>query len=227
MLPLLAGVVPLALVIGARAATTDVGALAGWSTSWTVYGGSPQLLTLDLLDADASWFAIVLGVALLNLRLAVYATAMAPHWRSAPLRWRIAAGYLLVDPAFVVGDAYRRHAPHDRALHVHHLAASATLWIGWLAAVAAGIWIGDAVVAVLPAEVVLELVLVATVAPKLASRRGAAAIALVAAVALPTLALPPGTGVLVAAAAGAAVLVAGERAEHERVAPELDEAGPR
>lgn len=232
MLPLLAGVTPLALVIGARAAESDLGALAGWSTSWTIYSGSPQLLTFELLADGAPWLTVIVGVTLLNLRLVVYSAAVASRWRSAPLRWRLLVGATMVDPTFVVADGYSKHAPDLRAFRVHHVAAALTLWVGWLVATAAGLVVGDHLTALVPAEVVLELLLLSLVVPKLQDRRSLVSAAVVAGVALPALLLPAGLGMLVAAACGVAVLLVapgptgasgvsgagevGDRAEDER-----------
>jgi len=105
MLPLLLGVAPFGLVIGVTVAELGVPHLAGWSLGWLVYAGSAQLAAVGLLAGSASAGAVVATVAVINLRLAVYSAAMAPHWRGTSKAWRLVAAYLLIDPSFAVGNA--------------------------------------------------------------------------------------------------------------------------
>jgi predicted branched-subunit amino acid permease len=103
MLPMLLGVAPFGLVIGVTVAELGLPHLAGWSLGWLVYAGSAQLAAVGLLAGSASGLVVVASVAVINLRLALYSAAMAPHWRGTSTAWRLVAAYLLVDPSFAIG----------------------------------------------------------------------------------------------------------------------------
>ena len=103
MAPWLIGVAPFGLVIGVSAAEADIPTLAGWLTGPTIYAGSAQVATIQMLDAGAAAYAVIITALVINIRLILYSAAMATYWRGTPLWWRLVGGYLLIDPSFVVG----------------------------------------------------------------------------------------------------------------------------
>jgi predicted branched-subunit amino acid permease len=146
MLPFLAGVAPLGLAIGVTVAASDLPRLAGWSLSWLVYAGSAQLAAVGLLAGSAPVAAVVVTVAVINLRLALYSAALAPQWRGTPRWWQLLAAYLVVDPSFAVASQSYDGSRSRRAGHLHYLGGAAVLWVGCLAVTAVGVTAG----AVLP-----------------------------------------------------------------------------
>jgi 4-azaleucine resistance transporter AzlC len=204
MLPWAAGVTPFGLVIGVSAAQAGLPTLAGWLTGPLIYAGSAQIATIQMLDAGATPAAVIVAALLINARLIFYSAAMATHWRGTPMWWRLLAGYLLVDPSFVVGvERYRK--PGDRSgAHAHYLGAGLLLWVTWLAAIAVGAIAGVRLPGWLHVEFLIPLYLVGQVVPRLAgasTRRAAVVAAVVAVVAL---AAPLHLGVPVAIVAGIA-----------------------
>jgi predicted branched-subunit amino acid permease len=210
MLPWLAGVAPFGLVIGLSAARASAGAVAGWLSGIAIYAGSAQLATIQLIDAGAGPLAVVLTVVIINLRLVLYAGALAPYWRGTPLWWRLLGGYLLVDPSFAVGIARYAEEPDRRRAHAHYLGGAVVLWFGWLTAILVGATIGARVPAGLHLELLVPLFMLGELASR--ARRGRSRIAAVAAAiaATLTLAVPLHLGVLIGIATGliAAVVVA-------------------
>ena len=106
--PHLLVVVPFGLLFGAVAAE------AGWSlaeimaTSFLVIAGASQFTALQLISENAPTL-IVIGTALaVNLRMAMYSAALAPHLGPAPLRQRMLAAYFLTDQTY--GAAISRYA---------------------------------------------------------------------------------------------------------------------
>src|SRR4051794_20442452 len=89
-LPILAAYAPLGLVVGAAVASSD-NPWAAWLGTFAIYGGAAQLAVLDVLAHDPGWVTAAVVGALVNLRLAAYATAMVPVWRTASWRRRVAA----------------------------------------------------------------------------------------------------------------------------------------
>jgi predicted branched-subunit amino acid permease len=204
MLPWAAGVTPFGLVIGVSAAQADLPTLAGWLTGPLIYAGSAQIATIQMLQAGASPAAVIVAALLINARLLFYSAAMAAHWRGTPMWWRLLAGYLLVDPSFVVGvDRYRQPGDRRRA-HAHYLGAGLVLWVTWLTAIAVGAIAGVRLPGWLHLEFLVPLYLVGQVVPRLASTSTRRAAVTAAAVAVVALAAPVHLGVPVAIVAGIA-----------------------
>lgn len=198
MTPWLMGIAPLGLVIGVQAADSHLPTLAGWLTGPAIYAGSAQVTTIHMLTAGAVPIAVVATVLLINVRLFFYSVAIAPHWRGTPMWWRLVAGYLLVDPSFVVGmDRYGQ--PGDRRpAHAHYLGAALLLWVTWLVAIATGAVAGARLPAWLHLDFLVPLYLIGQVVPRLrqsAPRRAAViacAVAVLAAAAPMQLGIPAG-----------------------------------
>lgn len=148
--------------------------------------------------------AVVAVALVINVRLIFYSATMARHWRGTPWWWRLAAGYLLVDPSVAVGlDGYRRLS-RARA-HAHYLGGAVLLWVSWLAAIGAGAMAGAGLPAWLHLEFVIPLFLVGQAISKLADPAPRRAIFVAAAVALLALPAPLQLGIPLAIAAGIAV----------------------
>jgi predicted branched-subunit amino acid permease len=140
--PLVVGLAPLALTIGATAARADLPVLAGWASSALLYGASGQLMWMEALDRGAPAVLAVVAAVVVNLQLLLYGAAMRVHWAREPRRWRVAAAQLLVGPVFAV--ATRQHAtePNPDLRRRFYLAAAMTLWIAWLALTGVGAALG-------------------------------------------------------------------------------------
>ena len=153
-------------MIGVSAARADIPTFAGWLTAPLLFGGSAQVVVIDLLDAGAAPVVIVLAALAVNLRLVLYSATMAPRWRGTPIRFQALAAYLLVDPTLAVGvDGYERSTDPDQG-HRHYLGGAVALWVAWLAAVAVGATVG----ARLPEALHLELVVPLFLAGEVATR---------------------------------------------------------
>ena len=199
VLPYAAGLAPFGLVIGAAADRSEVGGLLGWSTAWLVYGGSAQIALIRMLDAGAAPLAVVVTVAMVNLRLLAYATVLAPVLHTAGRLRTVVACYLVLDPVYVVTTDAGRLADVDLAWRRrHYLGAGAAMWVAWVTACGVGTLLGPDVTAVLPVGTVVDLVLVAMVAMVARDRSTGAAAVAGFAVGLPASVLPAGTGPVVA-----------------------------
>jgi predicted branched-subunit amino acid permease len=202
MVPWLLGVAPYGLVIGVSIAQADIPAGAGWLTGATIYSGSAQMATIDLLDGGAAPLVVVATALAINMRLVLYSATMAAHWRGTPRWWRMLAAYLLVDPSFAVGiDRYERPESGPGA-HAHYIGGGVALWITWLAAITVGATAGAQLPASLRLEFVIPLFLVGEVVPRLSTpairRAGLTAVV----VAVVGYALPMHLGLVAAMVAG-------------------------
>ena len=210
MAPWLVGIVPFGLVIGVSAARADIPTFTGWLTAPILFGGSAQVVVIDLLDAGATPAVVVIAALAVNLRLVLYSATMAPRWKGTPIGFQAIAAYLLVDPTLAVGvDGYERSAdPHMG--HRHYLGGAGVLWVAWLAAVGVGATVGARLPEALHLELVVPLFLAGEVATRVKTRASvhAALVAVVAAAVLYP--VPLHLGPVLAIAAGT---VAGLRAE--------------
>jgi predicted branched-subunit amino acid permease len=215
MVPWLAGILPFGLVIGVSAARADIPTSTGWLTAPLLFGGSAQVVVIDLLDAGATPAVVVLSVLAVNLRLVLYSATMAVHWRGTPLTFQAVAAYALVDPTLAVDiDGYER-SQDPRAGHRRYLGGAVALWVAWLAAVAIGATLGARVPAALHLELVVPLFLAGEVASRVTTRATlhGAVVAVGAAVLLH--AVPLHLGPVLAIAAGTVAALRADDPESE------------
>lgn len=194
MLPVVSAYVPFALVVGSAVAVSEHPVVA-WVATFTIYGGAAQVTVLDLAARGSGWLAAGLVALLVNARIGAYSAAMAPAWRTAPVRQRLVAALMLTDVLWGMARA----RGDNRAFY---LGAGTTLLVCWPSLVALGALLhgltGEvAVVALLPA-----LTLGAIIVPQLAQRPTRAAAIAGACVALLTLGLDTGSSLALAALVG-------------------------
>ncbi len=204
MVPWLIGVAPFGLVIGVSAAQADIPTLAGWLTGPTIFAGSAQIATIQMLDAGAAPYAVIVTAMVINLRLILYSGAMATYWRGTPLWWRLLGGYLLIDPSFVVGvERYDRESDRRRG-HAHYLGGAVVLWVCWLAVMAVGATAGARLPNGLRLEFLIPLFLIGEIVPKLRQVATRRAVLAAAAVAVACLSVPMHLGIAIGIVAGIA-----------------------
>src|ERR671939_1389852 len=79
--PVLLGLIPLAVVCGTTATGTGLSALEALALSVFFLSGAAQLAATQLIAAGASVTVIVLAVLIISLRLTVYSASIAPHFQ--------------------------------------------------------------------------------------------------------------------------------------------------
>jgi predicted branched-subunit amino acid permease len=140
--PLAAGLVPLALTVGAAAARAGLPPLVGWASSPILYGASGQLTWMQVLGDGGPIVLAIAATTLVNLQLLLYGAAMRPYWVDRPRRWRIVAAQLLVSPVFAVAASHHRAEPDPELQAPFYLAAGLTLWVTWLVVTGIGYTLG-------------------------------------------------------------------------------------
>ena len=204
MAPFLLGTTPFGLLIGVSAVQSHVPTVAGWLTGPAMFSGIAQIAAIQMLDANAAWYAVVLTVMVISLRLMLYSAAMATYWRGTPLWWRLLGGYLLVDPSFAVGvQGYERHTDLRRG-HTFYLGGALALWVTWLAVLAVGATAGARLPNWLHLEFLIPLSLVGEIVPNLRKATVRWAVLAASVVALACLTLPMHLGISVGIVAGVA-----------------------
>lgn len=208
MLPLIAAYAPFAVVIGA--AVADHGAvLAGWAGSWLVFGGRAHLATIRTLDDAGPVIAIFTGL-LINARLVVYSASLAGRWPQQPRWFRIAAAGLIIDPTWAAAERHAEQCDDLAQQRRYFIAAGLTLGCGWSGAIAAGALAG-ARLAWLDLDIVVPLCLLGLIGSALRTGGARSVIVVAALVAVLTVHLPAGSGLLLAIVAGTSVGVLHDR----------------
>jgi predicted branched-subunit amino acid permease len=209
MLPLLAGVAPIGLLVGATIAdhSNTAASLAG---TWLIYGASAHLAFMQLTGAGTDTALVVITCVLINARLIVYSASMAAHWRDESTGFKALASAAIVDPSFALADARYRRPGSTADKRAFYVGAATTLWIGWTVLVVGGMAVGGRFGQPRVLALALPLCLFVMIAPSLVNRPVLAGVVTAGTVALFADQLPSGAGLLAAIVAGA---VAGAIAE--------------
>jgi predicted branched-subunit amino acid permease len=221
--PLAAGLIPLALTVGAAAARSGLPPLVGWVSSATLYGASGQLTWIQMAHG-ATPAALVVGATLMvNVQMLLYGAAMREYWSGTSRGWRLAAGLLMVSPVFGVAIDHYRTEDDPVRRRWFYIAAGLTMWVAWLAVSGIGYAFGGLpsvpVLALLGPLVILSLALRAVRdTPTLAALIVAATIAVVGR------SMPYDLGTVAAGVSGiAAGIVVSRRAGTGATRPEVSE----
>jgi predicted branched-subunit amino acid permease len=211
MLPVSPAIAAWGLVTGVAMAQSALTLSESVGLSLIAYAGSAQLAVLPLLVAGAPVAVSVLTALMVNLRFVIYSAAVAPSFRTYPLRQRLALGYLLGDISFVVymrnESQWRSSASRDR----YFLGLGFAMFCVWHVASLVGLFAAAAI----PREWGLDfaglLALLALWVPALASRPTLAGSVVAAGLGLALDRLPYKVGLVAAILAGIAVAVATDR----------------
>jgi predicted branched-subunit amino acid permease len=202
LLPILAGVFPTAVIIGAAAAGADIPVDVTIAMSVLVFAGPAQLVAAQLSGVGAPAVVILLASVIVNLRLFVYGASLAPHVQHLPARWKVSIAYLITNPTYAVGIT--RFNQNDDAPNKHwfYFGAGCALWIAWQIGIAIGVALRLQVPPGWSLDFILPLTLIALIIPTLRDRALLTA-ALSGGLAAVLLAgLPYQLGILCAAAVG-------------------------
>ena len=209
--PLIVGLIPFGLLVGTAVAASD-DVLAAWTGTLLIYSGSAQLTLLQLLHEGATVWAAVLAAVLINARLAVFSTSLAPLWRGTALRWKLLAAATVVEPTWAVAEQRRRGTATAADVRRHYAGGVVAITAGWLAAVSVGALAGRLGGLVPHLAVAMPLCLIPLAVPHLRLPGGVAAVLAAAVTAVAARGLLPGAEVLLPmAAAAVAGTLAGRR----------------
>jgi 4-azaleucine resistance transporter AzlC len=201
-IPLLIGVIPFGLIYGALALGAGLSPAAAQMMSSTVFAGSAQFITAQLVHESTPGFVIVLTIAVVNLRHMLYSASLAPYIAALPTRWKMLLSYLLTDEAYAPTILHYEKVGAAPYAHWFWLGAGCTLWVFWQASTALGIFLGAAIPESWSLEFALPLTFIAMIVPVLRDRPGIAAALSAGVVALIAFSLPYKLGLIVAALVG-------------------------
>lgn len=197
-LPLLPGIVPFGLIYGALAIQLGVPAAVAQAMSAVIFAGSSQFIAVPLIAAATPGIVIVVTVAIVNLRHALYSASVAPYIERLSAAWKLLLAYLLTDEAYAVTIPYLQKNPDHPFRHWFYLGAGVTLWTCWQLSTAAGILVGAAVPTDWSLEFVLPLTFIAIVVPMLKTRPAVIAALVAGAASAAAFGLPYKLGLMLA-----------------------------
>jgi predicted branched-subunit amino acid permease len=197
------------VITGVAMVASGIPPLIAMLMSLVVFAGASMVASAQLLASAAPVAVVILTTLIINLRFMMYSASLRLHFADAPLRWRLAIGYLTADNVYGLAlGHFDQHPQHKREYFV---GAGVVVWTVWQLAVLGGVLIGAGVPASWRLEFAAPLAFIALTIPFLRDRAMVAA-ALAAGIAV-VLAhdLPLRLNIVVAAAVGIAAGLVVER----------------
>jgi len=199
----LAGVVPFGIITGVAMVASGIPPLAAMLMSLAVFAGASMVASAQLLAQGTPALLVILATLFINLRFMMYSASLRLHLAHLPLRWRLAAGYLVADNVYAL--ALSRFS--DRSLSTkeklgYFLGAAVPIWVAWQLAVLVGVAIGAGVPPSWRLEFAAPLAFIALTVPFLRDRATVAAALAAGITVVAASALPLRLNLMLAAAAG-------------------------
>ncbi|HLV13376.1 MAG TPA: AzlC family ABC transporter permease [Trueperaceae bacterium] len=210
VLPMLLGAGPFGLITGVSAVGAGMHPFDIVLMSGLVFAGASQLAAISLMASGAAVWAILLTVAMVNLRHVMYSLALAPWLQRYGVLSRLLVSFLMVDHSFAVAILKYPRAGDDYPRVAYAVGIGVPMWLTWVATTAAGAVLG----AQLPAEWQLDfavpLLFLALLVPAVTTRPLLVAAVVAGALALALAGLPYNLGLVVGSLAGIAAGAASE-----------------
>jgi 4-azaleucine resistance transporter AzlC len=201
-LPILVGVFPFGLIYGVLALSAGIPTAQAQAMSAIVFAGSSQFIAAQLFGHGTPMLVLILTVAVVNLRHALYSASVAPYVQKLNPLWKWLLAYLLTDEAYAVAITRYQRTQSNLNTHWYFLGAGLALWSTWQLSTAAGVFIGAQVPSSWSLDFTLALTFIALVVPNLKDKPGVAAALSAGIVALLTFSLPYKLGLMSAALTG-------------------------
>lgn len=204
--PMVIGVIPLAIAIGATIGTSTLSATQGVVSAGAILAGAAQLNTIELIDAGAAAPVTIASALIINARLLLYSATIAPWFRGEPLRRRLLLALPVIDQLhFTVLPRFERGDLDGRGRRAYYAGAAAWLVSAWVATQAVAIASVGQAPAWLGLHVAAPLALVGLLARSTVDRRTRIAAVVAGLAAVVGVGLPFHSSVLVAIVAGITV----------------------
>lgn len=174
--PMVLGVVPFGIAIGAAAAKAHMPTLTALSGSIFLLGGSAQLAIIQLLDGGSAAAVAITAALLINARLLVYGAGLAPWFRSTSTRGRMLLAVPIVDQLYLTAITDFADGMRDESARKRFYAGAAVhLWLAFIAAQIVGAIAGSGVPAWIGLKAATPISLAALLAVAVKGRGGAQA----------------------------------------------------
>jgi 4-azaleucine resistance transporter AzlC len=200
--PILIGIVPFGLVAGAAVVAAGFGITEAVGMSLLVNAGASQLVATTLFDDNAPLWVALVTALIVNARMFIYSTSIAPVLSSASWKLRPLLGHMLVDQNYASTMTHGRFR-EDVDVVPYYVGAWLALASMWQVSTIVGALLGPLVPPSWSLDFAVPLVFLAMLAPALKDRV-AMEVALVTGVASAVFVpvLPMQTGLIAALLAG-------------------------
>lgn len=199
---ILLGIVPFGLVAGSAVVHAGFGVREALGQSLLVNAGASQIVATSLFAEGAPLFVVIGTALVVNARMFIYSTSIAPVLSDASPKLRPLLGHMLVDQNYATTMTIGRFR-EDVDVVYYYMGAWLALASVWQLSTIAGALLGSFVPASWSLEFAVPLVFLAMLAPALKGRveiEVAVVTGVAAAVLVPL--LPMQTGLLAAMLAG-------------------------
>jgi len=200
--PILVGIVPFGLVAGALVVQAGFGVAEALGMSLLVNAGASQIVATTLYIDGAPLLIALLTALVVNVRMFIYSTSIAPVLSGASWKLRPVLGHMLVDQNYAMAMTVGR-LRDDIDVIPYYIGSWLALAGTWQLSNLAGVLLGPLIPASWGLDFAVPLVFLALLAPTLKSRTAviaAVVTGVVAAVAVPV--MPVQTGLVAAIVAG-------------------------
>ncbi|MDR2339283.1 MAG: AzlC family ABC transporter permease [Deltaproteobacteria bacterium] len=181
--PILIGILPFGLIYGAAAKAAGLSLPDTVLMSLTVFAGSSQLVFVGLWQEGVNAFALTFTVVVVNLRLLIYGSSLAPFLgRNEPLPLRVLRSYALTDESYAISMAGFVNPGFRHSRTAYYLGCAFPTWIGWQCSGIMGHLAGSALPESVPLRMAVPLVFlsllvsVLSASPSKAASKAAAAL---------------------------------------------------
>ena len=146
-LPYQTGVVPFGILYATLASSNGFPWWLILFFSVVVFGGSSQLVFIDLVQKMSSPFFAVIGSNIVNARHMIYSAAVSAEFKKYSLRWKLLLAYLMTDQIYAL---YQREQDHLSSIKENEkpwffFGSGFCTWIFWFGACCLGILFGKIV----------------------------------------------------------------------------------
>ncbi len=200
--PFILGAAPFGLLFGVLGTEAGLNLVEVMSMSVLVIAGASQFAALSQMQDNAPVIMVLLAALAVNMRMAMYSAALAPHLGAAPFWQRAAAAYILVDNAYAVSAAEYDKRPDQTtaAKMAFYIGCAIPVGLVWYAATLTGALLGQTIPPEFALDFAVPIAFLAIVAPMLRTMAHIAAALTSIIVALALAFLPYSSGLLIAAA---------------------------
>ncbi len=144
-LPLIAGMLPFGMLYATLAGEAGFPPWLVIFTTIVVFGGSSQLVFIDLYQTLSSAFQAVLGANIVNARHLIYSAGVSSHFSSYPVKWRLILSYLLSDHLYSVSETHKKTIDSFSAelQPWFYFGSGVCTWVSWVLSAVVGVAFGQ------------------------------------------------------------------------------------
>ena len=200
-LPFLLVVAPFAMLFGVVGTEAGLSIAQVMGFTIVVVAGAAQFTALQLMMENTATVIVLATALVVNLRMAMYSAALAPHLGAAPLWQRILLAYFNVDQTYALGQAEYERDP-AQSLHrkvAYFLGVAAPLCPLWYLFTYVGAVAGTAIPPEYALDFAVPITFLALIAPALKTLAHVTAALTSILVALGLAWMPSGLGLIMAA----------------------------